>query len=85
MLMLYLNVVAFSWKITAHSPFKEAVSKARRMLFMIRRPIAKLFVSTFAPIYNTLVGPHLQYAWWPNFVANTDCLEQIRRFATILE
>ncbi len=41
---------------------KEAAFKARRMLFVIRRSFAELWVSTFAPIYNTLAWPHLEYA-----------------------
>ncbi len=41
---------------------KEAASKARRMLFMIRRSFAELSVSAYAPLYNTLVRLHLEYA-----------------------
>ncbi len=54
---------------------KEAASKARRMLFMMRRPFAEL--SAFAVIYNLLVRPHLEYAMQacsPNLVADADCL-----------
>ncbi len=66
---------------------KEAASKARRMLFMIRRSFAELSVSAFAPLYNTLVWPHLEYAMQacsPNLVADADYLEQIPRLATRL-
>ncbi len=42
---------------------KEAASKARRMLFMIRRSFAEISVSAFAPLfYNTLVRSHFVYA-----------------------
>ncbi len=63
---------------------KEAASKARRMLFMKRRSFSELPVSVFAPIYNTLVQPHLEYvmqACSPNLVTNADCLEQMQRLA----
>ncbi len=62
-------------------------SKARRRLFMIRRSFAELSVSTFTPLYKTLVRLHLEYAmldWSPNLVADADCLEQIQRLATRL-
>ncbi len=39
--------------------FKEAASKARRMLHMMRRAFAELSVSAFASFYNTLVRPIL--------------------------
>ncbi len=44
-------------------------------------------MSAFAPLYNTLVRPHLEYAMQacsPNLVADADCLEQIQRLATRL-
>ncbi len=41
---------------------KEADSKARWMLFMIRRSFAELSASAYAPLYNTLVRLHLEYA-----------------------
>ncbi len=61
---------------------KEAASKVRQMLFMIRRSFAKLSLSAFAPLYDTMVRPHLEYAikaCSPNLVADADCLEQILR------
>ncbi len=66
---------------------KEFAPKARRMLFMIRRSFAELPVPAFAPLYNTLVRPHLEYALQacsPNLVVDADCLEQIQRLATSL-
>ncbi len=41
---------------------KQAASKAKRMLFMIRRSFAELSVSAFTAPYSTLVRPHLEYA-----------------------
>ncbi len=52
---------------------------------MIRRSFAELSVSAFAPLYNTFVRPHREYAIQacsPNLVAVADCLEQIQRLAT---
>ncbi len=54
---------------------KEAASKARRMMCMIRLSFGELFVSAFAPLYNTSVRPHLEYAMQacsPNLVADAD-------------
>ncbi len=51
---------------------KKAASKARLMLFIVRRPLAELSVAAFAPIYSTLDRPHLEYdmqACSPNLVA----------------
>ncbi len=66
---------------------KHIASKARRMLFMIKRPFAEQSVSALASLYNTLVRPHFEYtmkACSPNVVADADCLEQIQRLATRL-
>ncbi len=47
--------------------------------------VTELSVSTFAPFYNTLVRPHLEYAiHTPNRVADADCLGQIPRRRTRL-
>ncbi len=78
-------LIDHSFSLSIH--FKEAASKARRMLFMIRRSFAEPSVSAFAPFYNTLARPHLEYAMQtcsPNLIADGDCLEQIQRLATRL-
>ncbi len=65
----------------------EAASKARRMLFMIKRSFDELSVSAFAALFNTLVRSHLEYAMQncsPSPVADADYLEQIQRLATRL-
>ncbi len=67
---------------------REAASKSRRMLVMIKRPFVELSVSAFTALYNTLVRPHLEYAMQacsPNLAAEANCLEQIQRLATRLE
>ncbi len=72
--------------LTLHS-LQKAASKTRRMLFMIRWSFAELSVSLLAPIYNTLVRLHRQYAMQAcsaNLLANADCLGQIQRLATRL-
>ncbi len=68
-------------------PCEEVASKARRMLFMIRRSFAEISVSAFAPLSNALVRPHLKYAMQscsPNPDADAGCLGQIQRLATML-
>ncbi len=40
-------------------------------------------MTAFAPLYNTLVQPHLEHAMMAcsaKLVADADCLEQIQRF-----
>ncbi len=62
---------------------KEAASKARRMLFMIRQSFTETTVPAFSPLYKTVVRLHLEYAKQacsPNLVADADCLEHIQGF-----
>ncbi len=66
---------------------EEAASKARQMLFMMRRSFAELSVSAFAALYNTLVRAHIEYAMQAcshNLIDDTDYLERIQRLATRL-
>ncbi len=66
---------------------KEAAFKARWMLFVIRRLFAELSVSAFAPIYNTLAWPHLEYAMQAcssNLVAEAYRLERTHWLVTRL-
>ncbi len=56
----------------------EAVNKARRMIFMIRRSFQDLSKSTFIPLYGALVRSHLEYsmpAGSPNLLADINLLE----------
>ncbi len=65
----------------------EAANKAKRLIFMIRRPFQDLSKSAFIPLYEALVRPHLEYgmpAGSPNFVADINHLERIQRLATRL-
>ncbi len=51
----------------------EAASKARRLIFMIRRSFQDLSKSAFLPLYGALLRPHLEYgmpACSPNLVAD---------------
>ncbi len=66
---------------------REVTSNVRHMLFMMRWSFAELSVPAFAPLYNMLVWPHLEYVMQvcsPNLFADADCLEQIQRLATRL-
>ncbi len=66
---------SFSSSITC----REAASKARRMLVMIRWSFAELSVSTFASLYNTPVRHHLEsalQAYTLNLFADADCLKK---------
>ncbi len=60
---------------------REATSKSRRMLFMLRRSLAALSVFTFASHYYTLLRPNIEYATRacsPNLATDADCVEQIQ-------
>ncbi len=66
---------------------KGAVSKARRMPFIIRWAFAEKSVSAFAALYNTLVRPDLEYAMQacsPNLLTDVNYLEQFQRLAMSL-
>ncbi len=66
---------------------REAASKARRLLFMIRRSFTKLSVLAFVPLSNALILFNIEYAMQacsPNLVTDKDCLEQIQRITTRL-
>ncbi len=57
------------------------------MLFMIRPSFAELTVPEFAPLYNMLARPHLEYtmqACSPSLVADADCLEKVQELVTRL-
>ncbi len=65
----------------------EAANKARRLIFMIRRPFQDLSKSDFTPLYGALVRPYLEYgmsACSPNLVADINHLDRIQRLATRL-
>ncbi len=65
----------------------KAANKARRLIFMIRRPFQDLLKSAFILLYEALVRPHLEYglpACSPNLVADINHLERIQRLASRL-
>ncbi len=60
----------------------EAVNKASRLIFTIRRSLQDLLKSAFISLYGALVRPHLEYgmpACSPNLVADINHLEGIQR------
>ncbi len=59
----------------------ESANKARRLIFMIRRSFQDLSISSFIPLYEALVRPHLEYGMptcLPNLVADINHLRQIK-------
>ncbi len=65
----------------------DAVNKARRLIFMIRRSFQDLSKPAFISLYGALVRPHFEYgmpAYSPNLVADINHLERIQRLATSL-
>lgn len=71
--------------------FKEhihaSVSKANRMLGLIRSTFTNLTPEILLPLYKCLVRPHLEYAspvWSPHFAYLIKQLERVQRRATKL-
>ena len=63
----------------------EAVSKASRVLGMMRRQFKVLDKESFLIIYKGFIRPHLEYAiqaWSPYLRRDIDCLEKVQRRAT---
>ncbi len=59
-LTLKVRALSHSFSPPIHS--REAASKARPEVSMIRRPFTELSVSSFIPIYNKWVSPNFEYA-----------------------
>ncbi len=67
--------------------YREAASKARRVLFMTRWPFTKLYLSAFTTFIKRWLGQHLEHATQacsPNLAADADCLERIQHFVAKL-
>jgi len=70
-----------------HSHISKAVSKASRMLGLIRATFTCLDTSTVPKLYSTLVRPHLEYGnviWHPRFRGDKLEIEKVQRRATKL-
>ena len=62
----------------------EAVKKANRVLFSIRKCFSKLSLSSFKIIYKTYVRPHLDYCsqiWSPHLKKDINLIEGVQRRA----
>ena len=65
----------------------EAVKKANRVLFSIRKCFSKLSLSSFKIIYKTYARPHLDYCsqiWSPHLKKDINLIEGVQRRATKL-
>jgi len=65
----------------------SAVSKANRILGMIKRNFVDRSKETVLPLYKSLVRPHLEYccqAWSPHYIKDVKLIEGVQRRATKL-
>ena len=63
----------------------ESVSKANKVLGLIRRTFRYLDKNMFLSLYKSLVRPHLEYsiqAWSPHLRKDIDLMEKVQRRAT---
>ena len=63
------------------------VSKANRILYLIKRSFSFMDKSLFLKLYKTLVCPHLGYGnsvWFPSTKKNKQLIENVQRRATKL-
>ncbi len=70
-----------TWAFSASTHSKEAASKAKCLLLIIRRFFIQLSVSTFTTFYSPLARSYLDYVFQScssNFTAYVDCLERIQ-------
>ena len=66
---------------------EEAVTKANKVLGMIKRNIASRSKDVILPLYQALVRPHLEYCvqfWHPNLIKDKMLIERVQRRATKL-
>ena len=62
-----------------------AVSKANRILGMIKRNFTDRSKEVIIPLYKSPVKPHLEYCcqiWNPNYSKDIDLVEDVQRRAT---
>jgi len=65
----------------------KAATRARSILWMVRRNFKRLDCDDFLIIYKTYIRPHLEYAiqaWSPYLQKDIQCLESVQRAATRL-
>ena len=65
----------------------DVINKSNKMVGMIRRTFKTLSISTFGPIFKTIVRPHLEYGntiWHPALLGDQRKIERVQRRATKL-
>ena len=65
----------------------NAISKANRMLGLIKRSFCYMDMDMFVHLYKTLVRPHLEYGnviWHPHYKRQSCAVEKVQRRATKL-
>lgn len=70
-----------------HKHTAISVTKANRILGVIKRSFTNHDATTVTRLYTTLVRPHLEYAnvaWGPTYKGDTDRIESVQRRATRL-
>jgi Skp family chaperone for outer membrane proteins len=79
--------VTFDNKLKFREHINNQVSKANRLVGMIRRSFTYLAPGTFSTLFKTIVRPHLEYGysiWAPSLKKDKDLLENVQRRATKL-
>jgi hypothetical protein len=79
--------VIFDSKLTFDAHIQSCISKANRMLGIIKRTFTYLDKESFLYLYKALVRPHLEYAnaiWAPKFKRQSAAIERVQRRATKL-
>ena len=68
-----------------HKQTAAAVSRANRVLGLVRRAFIALDCQSLCLLYRTLIRPHLEYAnsvWGPTSKTDQDAVERVQRRAT---
>ena len=79
--------VIFDSKLSFDAHVQSCISKANRILGIIRRSFSYLNKESFLLLYKSLVRPHLEYAnviWAPKFKRQSAAIERVQRRATRL-
>ena len=79
--------VIFDSKLSFDAHVQSCISKANKILGIIRRSFSFLNKDTFLMLYKSLVRPHLEYAnviWAPRLKRQSAAIERVQRRATKL-
>ena len=79
--------VIFDGKLSFDAHIQNCISKANRILGVIKRSFSYLDKELFLLIYKSMVRPHLEYAnsiWSPKLKRQSAAIERVQRRATKL-